>query len=75
MLQVDKLINWNVIIYYQVMFSRRWFECWTLRLLDSSPTVWSFRLRDISPTTWAVRLQIASSFYQQDYQSKIKSDV
>jgi len=45
---------------------------------------WSFRLRDISPTGqfayWTVRLLDISPtdcflFYQQDYQSKIKSDV
>ena len=51
-----------------VISPTRHFAYWTVRLLDSSPTRHFAYYLDSSPTD-------CSSFYQQDCQSKIKSDV
>ena len=51
-----------------VLSPTRHFAYWTVRLLDSSPTRHFAYCLDSSPTD-------CSSFYQQGYQSKIKSDV
>jgi len=50
-----------------VILPTKHFAYWTVRLLDSLPTTIHFAYyRDSSPTD-------CSSFYQQNYQSKIKS--